>query len=398
MSTNQPRTSPIRILSIVEATNINAVAKSNLDFFLVARELKEQFADAPAVEGSLTTFSRVHGDSGAPNEFVAAARERKLEIDVIRERKRFDLNVIFALRKVVAKRAPELIVTHSVKSHFLLWRSKLWQQYPWVAFHHGYTTTDRKMRVYNRLDRWSLPLADRLVTVCQAFAMELASTAHVPFARISVQHNSIRPQPPVSGADARALRSKLGIADHELIVLSVGRLSREKAQIDLLEAFKALREMNPALKCKLIIVGDGAERRKLEAAGESLALKEHVIFAGHISDVRPFYAAADVLASSSHSEGSPNVLLEAMAAGLPIVATSVGGVPEIVKNDESALLVPVENPQAMATAIARILTDQGLAQKLTTNASALVATQHSPEQYVRSLAEIYREVLKGRQT
>jgi glycosyltransferase involved in cell wall biosynthesis len=340
----------------------------------------------------------VQSDDGSSNEFVAAASERGLEVDVIRERKRFDLNVIFALRKIVKARAPQIIVTHSVKSHFLLWRSKLWQQIPWVAFHHGYTTTDRKMRLYNRLDRWSLPHADRLITVCQAFAADLADSAHVPFQRISVQHNSIRPQPPAGTADTKALRSLLGLAPNERIVLAVGRLSREKAHLDLLKAFSLLRKGNPQIACRLVIVGEGPERAKLQTACESLDIKEQVILAGQTSDVQAFYAAADLLASSSHSEGSPYVLLEAMAAGLPIVATSVGGVPEIVEQGQSALLVPAADPPALAAAILRVLGDRDLASRLTANASTLVTTKHSPEQYVRSLDKIYREVLQVRQT
>ena len=71
------------------------------------------------------------------------------------------------------QRSPDVIVTHQVKSHFLMNISRLWQKYPWVAFNHGYTTTDRKMLLYNRLDRWSLPKADRVVTVCDAFARGL---------------------------------------------------------------------------------------------------------------------------------------------------------------------------------------------------------------------------------
>ena len=396
MAINYTSTAPIRILSIVEATNVNAVAKNNLEFFRAARELKEKSPDFPGIEGSITTFNRARADDGLASEFVAAAREHGLEVDVIRERKRFDLNVILALRRIVGTRAPQIIVTHSVKSHFLLWRSKLWRQLPWVAFHHGYTTTDRKMRFYNRLDRWSLPLADRLVTVCKAFAIELAGTAQMPLQRISVQHNSIRPRSPASVEDVQALRSRLGIAPDERLMLAVGRLSREKAHRDLLAAFDCLRETHPEITCKLVIVGDGPERAKLQALAESCDIKDYVIFAGQTGDVQPFYAAADLLASSSHSEGSPYVLLEAMAAGLPIVATSVGGVPEIVENNESALLVPVKDPQAFTAAVARILADKDLGRRLTTNASALVATQHSPEQYVRSLDGIYREVINGR--
>jgi glycosyltransferase involved in cell wall biosynthesis len=145
-----------------------------------------------------------------------------------------------------------------------------------------------------------------------------------------------------------------------------------------------------------MIVGEGPERRRLEAAADSFGCRERVVFTGQSSEVWPFYSAADVFVLPSHSEGSPNVLLEAMAGGIPIVATEVGGVPEMVEQNQSALLVPANDPPALAAAIVRVLIDGELAQRLTTNASALVATRYTLENYVRSLVEIYRQVVKTR--
>jgi glycosyltransferase involved in cell wall biosynthesis len=386
-------TATLKILSLVEATDINAVAKGVLEFHLASAELRQKDADFPIIEGSLVTFARRSAASGS-NAFVSAARAGGLEVELIPERRRFDLSVLPALRKMVEAHNPDIVVTHSVKSHFVLWRSRVWRKYPWVAFHHGYTTTDRKMRVYNRVDRWSLPAADRLITVCQAFARELARNTGVPREKISVQHNSIRPQS--ENPTGETIRSKIGIDSDGPVVLSVGRLSKEKAHVDLLHAFKQLRETNPELNCRLIFVGDGPERARLEAAAESPGLKDHVVFAGQVSDVNSFYAAADVFVLPSHSEGSPHVLLEAMAAEVPVVATSVGGVPEIVENDVSALLVPAADPTGLASAIARLLADKELAQRLTENAATLVANLYTPENYVRSLVKIYREVIEAR--
>jgi len=383
----------LKLLTIVEATTINAVAKTVLEFYRSAGELSQRVPDFPIIEGCVVTFDRQPSDKTSLNEFVTAARELGLDVDVIHERRRFDLSVIPALRRIVESRGPDVAVTNSVKSHFLMWRSRLGRKRPWVAFHHGYTDTDRKMRLYNRLDRWSLPHADRVVTVCRAFAQELAGSAGVSIDKISIQHNAIRRQPSVNAADIAALRNRFGIGDDASVVLSVGRLSREKAHIDLLEAFELLREIKPDISLKLIIVGAGPERSRLEAAAESLGCREQVVFTGQVIDAQPFYAIADVFALPSLSEGSPNVVLEAMAANLPIVATAVGGVPEIIENNESALLVPPNDPPSLAAGITTLLTDKDLAQRLARRAATLVDTQHAPESYVRSLVEIYREVI-----
>jgi glycosyltransferase involved in cell wall biosynthesis len=388
--------STMKILSVVEATNVNAVAKLVLDFFRSASELSPGRTDLSSIEGSIVTFDRTTAGADGPNDFIAAVRADGIELDVIPERRRFDLSVIPALKAVAEKRGPDIIVTNSVKSHFLMWRSRLWKEYPWVAFHHGYTSTDRKMRLYNRFDRFSLPKADLIVTVCAAFAGELTTVARVPAEKIRVQHNSIRPAQRPAPEDVRALRERLGIANDHRVILSIGRMSKEKAHADLIEAFKQLGAANLDLNCTLVIVGDGPERETLTATVHALGIAKRVVFAGQVRDVQPFYAMADAFVLSSHSEGSPNVLLEAMAAPVPVVATSVGGVPEMVENEKSALLVPARDPTALAAAITRILRDSNLGLRLAEDAAAVLAKNHTPEQYVCALVKIYEEAISLR--
>lgn len=384
----QTQDSKLRILAVVEATTVNAVAKNMFEFHRAACDLAQQSSDFPVIELSLATFDRGNNSAG----FVSAAHVLKLEVDVIPERGRFDRSVIRSLRKIVEQRSPDIIVTHQVKSHFLMNVSRVWQKYPWVAFNHGYTATDRKMLLYNRLDRWSLPKADRVVTVCNAFTQKLVKMG-VPRERIHVQHNSIRPVPAVNIEDIRALRRQLGMKDGTRMILAVGRLSKEKAQIVLLPAFRNLCDTHGEIDARLVIVGDGPEREPLEAAAASLGLSDRVILTAEVNNVQVYLSAADVLVNPSHSEGSPYVLLEAMAAGLPIVATAVGGVPEMIQNNETALLVAPSDPQAMSDAIARMLNDQKLSVRLAENAGELVSSRYSPEAYVRSLTEIYRAVI-----
>ena len=185
----------------------------------------------------------------------------------------------------------------------------------------------------------------------------------------------------------------MGIAADERVVLAVGRLSREKGQRDLIDAGAVLNRMESALKFKLVVVGEGPERESLERASREQGLSAQVLFIDHVGDVAPYYAIADALALPSHSEGSPNVLLEAMAAGVPVVATKVGGVPEIAIGDESAVLVPPYDPQLFANALHRVLIDADLAQTLRANATARVASRFSPESYARSLIRIYQEIV-----
>lgn len=384
----------MRIISLIEATTVNAVAKGALELLRTARELPKSAAGLPALEGSFITFDR-RADQTQPNAFVAAARAADVEVDVIRERARFDRAVLAELRKAVEGRDPDLIITHSVKSHFLVWRSGLAKKYPWLAFHHGYTATDRKMRIYNRLDRWSLPNADRILTVCNAFARELAAVTRTPEASILVQHNAIRPAPPASPAAVAELRNDLGIADDEQVILSVGRLSKEKGHADLIAAFRQL-VTDRSENYRLVIVGDGPERNRLQSLAEDGRFADRVRFTGQVANVQPFYALADVFVMASHSEGSPNALLEAMAAGVPVVATAVGGVPEIVTHNETALLVQPADPNALAAAISVLFCEPVLRARLAANAAELVGTKYTPEIYCRNSIEIYNAVVRER--
>jgi len=394
----------LRMVAVTEANTVTGAVKSLLDFCRASRDLSRTSPHEPRVETSIITFERARrGDSdssrasaaGGPNKFVAAARGLGLEVDVIEERFRFDPRAVRGLRRAVERRAPDVVVTYHVKSHFLFRLSGIGRRRAWVAYHHGYTSTDRKMLAYNRLDRWSLPAADRVVTVCEAFARELEEKRGVAREKIFVQHNSITPGREVGEEEIKRLRARLRIAEGERVVLTIGRLSREKAQADLLRAFKLLTRNESAAggRVRLVVVGDGPERSGLERLAYELGLDDRVVFAGQSGDVAPFYAAADVFALPSHSEGSPYVLLEAMAAGLPVVSTDAGGVPEIVSDEESALLVAVRDEAAMARALSRVLSDTKLAHALTSKASALAATRHAPETYARSLARLYRDVV-----
>jgi glycosyltransferase involved in cell wall biosynthesis len=392
---------PIKLLSVIEATTVTGPARNLLRFCRLARSSWFETAGLPRVEVSIVTFHRLtrnsHGQfpKESPNSFVTAARAEGVEVEVIDEKFRFDPAVIPALQRIAVQRQPDIIQTHMVKSHFLIKLAGLGKQYPWVAYHHGYTTPDVKMRAYNRLNRWTLPSATRVITVCAAFADELIRNG-VRTEDIDVCHNSITPGRRVTSEEQRTLKNRLVVAPDERVVLSVGRLSLEKGHSDLLEALGMLRELDSELKFKLVIVGDGPERARLEGMTREQKLTQRVLFVGHVEDVAPYYAIADALALPSHSEGSPNVLLEAMAGGLPIVATNVGGVPEIAVDGKSGLLVPPQNPRLFAAALHRLLTSPSLARALAAQAQAHVEDHFSPESYAESLIRIYQKLLPTR--
>lgn len=380
---------PLKVMSVVEAATITGPAKNLLDF-----QASDSSANR-AVQLSFVTYHRSRvpiSPDAAPNEFVARSRAAGVPVDVIAERFPFDGRVITALRRLTVKRAPHIVETHHVKSHFLFRLSGARRRRAWIAWHHGYTQTDAKVKLYNNLDLWSLRAARCVITVSGAFAKELEAHGVKP-ERIRVLHNSIVPNwlTPERAGDSGALRASLGIKPQDKIILAVGRFSVEKALDDLVRAFALLRESVPA--GHLVLVGDGPQRSEIETLAESLNIQSKTHFIGQVSDPAPYYAIADVLSLPSLSEGSPLALLEAMGAGLPIVATRVGGVPEMVEHEKSALLVEPRQPSQLAHALQRILSDESLAQRLGFGARETAQTRFTPEAHREARLAIYREVL-----
>jgi glycosyltransferase involved in cell wall biosynthesis len=368
----------------MEASTLTGPAKNLLRF---CRQLAAS-DPRPAVRMSVITFLR-GASPGRSNQFIDAVRAQGIPIEVIPERFLFDWTVAGALRKVLAQLRPDIVQTHGIKSHCFV--RFLRPDMRWLAYHHGYTYENLKVRMYNHLDRWSLPGADKVVTVCGPFAQVLKANG-VRRERIHILPNSIEPAARATAADAAQLRANLGIASEERVILAIGRFSSEKGHLDLIAAFAELQRRQPALPLRLVLVGDGLDRQLLERSVQEQGLTGPIVFTGHQREVQAYYAMADTFVLPSHSEGSPNVLLEAMMANLPIVATRVGGIPETVEHEVSALLVPPRNPQALAGAIERLLSNRELAEKLAGNAYCAVASRFSPEQYKRSLTAIYAEL------
>ncbi len=373
----------LRLLAIIEAHSITGPAKNLLEFAGLAK--------AQGVETVIATFTRRGTEQ---NLFLDTVRQRGIRLEVIAERRSWDPAVLPALRRLAERTEADVIQTHAVKSHLLARLADLPRYAPWVAFHHGYTWPTPIVRAYNQLDRWSLRAAGRVLTVSRPFRDELMAQG-VRGEKIEIIHNAISPewglaarQPETAGA----LRRQLGISASSRVILIVGRLSSEKDHVVLLEAVSRLGRFEP----HLLVVGDGPERPRIEEHISRLNLAGSVTLAGQQNSAEPYYGIADVAVLSSRTEGSPNALLEAMAAGVPVVATRVGGIPEIVEHEQSALLVEPGDREGMAAAIARVLEDRDLARRIVSSSRELIRSRHAPGERVRRLVRIYEEVREAR--
>lgn len=371
----------------MEATSVTGPAKNLLGY---CRWLKSAEGLRTGLHIAVTAFER--GSSpGSENGFLDAARDAGIDTYLIRERFRYDPGVVAQLREILAAFTPAIIQTHSNKSHLIVRSlSPARRHHLWFAFHHGDTHTNLKQRAYNQVDRLTLPSAHRVVTVCQAFVPQLVSRGVDP-SRIRVLPNTAIPVRPIPEAERRQLREELAIGSDEAVILTVGRLSREKGQEYLI---RALTLLPPAAQAwRLIVLGSGPDLDRLQALANALGVTPRVLFVGFRQDVAPFYAIASVFALPSLAEGSSNVLLEAMSASLPIVATRVGGTPEVAVHNETALLVAAADPVALAGALTHLSTDHALASRLAATAQARATAEFSEHRYRQRLSSVYEEAI-----
>ncbi|MFP4056675.1 MAG: glycosyltransferase family 4 protein [Candidatus Brocadiia bacterium] len=264
-----------------------------------------------------------------------------------------------------------------------------------------------RARRFGRAGRWLVRRADRLVCVSESIAQPFRQA--VPEARdaMSVIHEGIDPAPYAARQAGQAVRRELGLEPEHRVVGTVGRLTPWKGQDDFLRAAALVAADHP--EARFLVVGDcvsspaeraadEAYRERLHALAGELGIADRVRFTGYREDVPAVMNALDLFVLPSHEEPFGIVVLEAMAAGRPIVATEAGGVPEIVRHEREALLAPPGEPQALAAAIARLLADPPLAQGLGRAAQTRVAEEFPLWRPAARIRAIYEELAGGERT
>jgi glycosyltransferase involved in cell wall biosynthesis len=232
--------------------------------------------------------------------------------------------------------------------------------------------------------------ADAFVAVSRADRRRMIEVEHVPEGKTLVIPNAV----PMGIRDPdRDVRQELGIAANVPVVGTVCVLRPQKALDTMLDAFSRLRVGFP--DCRLVIAGDGPERGRLEARAHALGLDEAALFLGDRNDVPDVLAAFDVFALSSDFEGTPLAVIEAMGAGVPVVATDVGGLPDLIDDGVHGRLVPARAPEALARVIREILSDPGLGTRLGAAARERQEREFAIEASVSRVETLYDDLYAG---
>ncbi|MBI4347714.1 MAG: glycosyltransferase [Elusimicrobia bacterium] len=243
------------------------------------------------------------------------------------------------------------------------------------------------------IDKTLKPYDTMLVTESEASRKYLLEELRYDSAKVSTIYNGVDIASwPVSKADRTRLRAQLRLNPEDVLVGAVGRLDVQKGHRYLIEAVAKLKAAQPV---KLAIAGDGPLRRELESLARQLRVEEDVAFLGEVKDVPAWLSAFDVFALPSLWEGLPNAMLEAMAMGLPVVATNVDGVPEILQHDVDGLLCAPKDSQSLFVQLQDLVMDPELRSKLGASAKRAIKERFKLMDMISNYEKLYATLAAG---
>jgi len=324
-------------------------------------------------------------------EFIEAAKEYFSLRYALYERCRFDPMIFWQSYRLCKSAGIDIVQTHNYKAAVVGLFCKYFMGIKWVAFTHGWTNEDFKVKFYNFLEPFILRFADTVITVSKALKEKMIKHG-VPRKKCVTVHNAIDGNFGNTLLDGYGdIRDKYSIPPKAEIISVIGRLSLEKGHRYFLEAFKMTQ--NKRSDIYAFIIGEGPEEEQLKKQCTSMGIDRYIKFVGYQKDMHPFYMSSDVVVLSSLSEGLPNVVLESLAYGVLVVATSVGGVPEIIEDGYNGILVPLKDSVAISNALIRVLDDSTLRDSLSKNGKETVKSKFSPITRANRLMDIYYDVL-----
>lgn len=330
------------------------------------------------------------GERGAPHPWVTMLGQEGIEVVPLHSPGRRYLRERRAVAAACRELRPDVVHTHGYRPDVVAAGGARKAGCPTVSTAHGFTGGDWKNRAYERLQCRALRSCDAVVAVSMPLA-ELLAEAGVPRDRLHVIPNAYGGRTAFASPDEA--RAALGVPAAALHVGWIGRLGREKGADVLLEAVRRLAEDNVVVS----VIGEGRERRALEKQAAALGVSDAVRFHGFVPAAARLIRAFDVVVLSSRTEGTPIVLLEAMAAGVPVVASRVGGIPDVVSERE-ALLVPPEQPDLLASAIAATLRAPRSAAARASRAHLRLTTTSAVEPWLHRYDQLYRMVQRGEES
>jgi glycosyltransferase involved in cell wall biosynthesis len=331
-------------------------------------------------------------ERGLATPFVNEARRLGFETVVLKSNAPRFFRCVAEIADELRRLRADVLCCSGYKSDLLGWRAARRVGAPVVGIAHGWTAHTLKVRLYETLDRWVLKRMDAVACVSEGQAVKVRRAGVCP-ERAPVIRNAIRAEAFGRAEPAnREMLLNLFPERPERIVAAAGRLSPEKGFGVLIDAVALLAPQHP--KVGFILFGDGPLRDELTRRIAEHGLQNRLILAGFRSDLERVLPACDLAVSSSHTEGLPVVVLEEMAAGLPVVATAVGGTPEVVVDGVTGWLVPPSDPAALARRLTDVLASPESARAMGWAGRRRVETHFTFAAMAEGYLELFRAVAR----
>lgn len=313
-----------------------------------------------------------------------------------------DLRAAFRLASVMRRLRPHILHTHTAKAGAIGRVAAIMARSgrPPIVVHtyHGHVLRGYfgpvRNEIFRRLERWLGRHADALIAVSPEVRDDLVELGVAPAGKFTVirlgieLERRVSPDPHVRDETRRVL----GVPPERFAVGWVGRMTGVKRTDDVLLALRALRERG--VDACLCMVGDGPDREAVERRAKELGVMRRCLFLGYQDDVAPYYAAIDALLLPSVNEGTPVSAIEALASGRPVVATRVGGVPDVVRHGEDGFLVAPGDVDGLADSLARLAADPALRARLGEAGRARVLERYAVDRLIDDVDALYRSLLE----
>jgi len=333
------------------------------------------------------------GDEALRGEFERTG----VHVVALKARRIWDPLAFGRLVRVLKEKRIHIIHAHVPEMGVIGWVAGKLARVPVICFTMN-NPPDKEPAVHRRWHIWAARLCDH--TVCASHRIRQSLEKRLPRLakeRVGMIYNAIAHPDTIPRTDEktiRKIREEVQCNQGEKLLVCVARLTEQKGHTVLLEAFRKIRDQGHPVK--LALVGDGELEPVLRRQASSLKLDRHICWMGRRSDVYDILQSSDLYVSTSRWEGLNISMLEAMAVGLPVVASDIGGHTEAVQKNETALLVPGENPGAFADAVGRLLEDNALARSMGEKGRQRVQEHFTTAVMSQSYQKVYRELLSQR--
>ncbi|RII27474.1 MAG: group 1 glycosyl transferase [Geobacter sp.] len=331
-------------------------------------------------------------ENGQPNEIIDKASQLGIDLVELHVDHAFDPRSILRLKNILHDKQVDLLCSHGYKAN-VLGRLATWiNRIPQIAISRGWTGENRKIKIYEVLDKFFLRLNDHIVAVSHGQKDKILKLG-IKQKSISVIHNAIDLSLVDYGSrNERLIRRSLGIPDDAIFVASAGRLSPEKNYAGMIEA--ASQVCAQKNNVYFAVFGEGFLRADLEMKISNLGLDGRFFLPGFNKNMPQVYKEIDVFMLPSFTEGLPNVALEAFAARKPIVATAVGGTPEVVQQGGSGYLTSPDDISGMVQYLLELVSDANMRRHMGETGYAHITKHFSFAEQTMKYVMLYEQLAK----